>query len=268
VKGRMDFGLDEPAWATLDRERTEAPFVVRVGGKVLQFHPASDVPAGTLVHVGSDWRLFLSFCVVNTAELAEADFAWWQAEHMLRLYRRHYGLCATPDQDRRLFGLLEQDDYRDAIEADLAEIYNADLGTLWRGRQWRKLLSFIERLRRSTHFGEVVSLDEKLAKLVLEGERKNPDSPAAAARRMAEFTVEAELLTIVADRIADLLTLTAATKGGKGRAAKPLPRPKSALADMRERREQNHVAFTLDRVFGRVDAKGQPTGTGAVSPTP
>ena len=213
----MDFRLDEPAWAALDRERPGEPFVVRVGGKVLQVRAASEVPAGLLVRVAADWRLFLGYCVVNAEDLAKADFSWWRAEHMLRLYRRHTGLCATPDGDLRLFGLLQQDDYRDAVEADLQEIYGLDLGVLWRGRQWRRLLGLVERLRRNTHFGEVVSLDAKLAELVLDEESKGKDAKKFADRRMSEFSVEAELLSIAVDRLGELLQVQVAQRGGKSR---------------------------------------------------
>lgn len=255
----MDFRLDEPAWAQLDRERPGKPFSVRVGGRVLRFRAAPDLPAAVLLQVTSDWRLFLGYCVVNPDDLFQAgDFAWWKAEHILRLYRRHYGLCTTPDEDRRLFQLLDQDDYRDSIEADLQEIYGVDLGELWRARRWRKLLGMIERLRRSTHFGEATAADEKLAEIVLRKERDSKDGELPALRRMSEFTVEAELLSVVADRLAELVQVSVAKRGGRARAVKPMPRPATAVEKLRNRQTQVHVTFTLDRVFGRVGPDGKP----------
>lgn len=259
----MDFRLDEPAWSLLERERRDKPFVVRAGGRVLRFRAAPDVPAGTLLQVAADWRLFLAYCCTDTGQLAEVDLAWWKAEHVLRLYRRHFGLNVSPDADRHLFSMLEQDEYRDAAESDLHQVYRADLGELWRSRQWRKLLGFIDRLPRNSHFGEVLAGDEKLAKQILSRRKKLGEKEPQPERRMSEFTVEAELLSIVADRLAELTQVTVATKGGKSRTPKPLPRPKSAMARLKEQAEQLHVQFTLDRVFGLIDAQGRPTGKGA-----
>jgi hypothetical protein len=264
----MDFRLDEPAWSLLERERRDRPFVVRAGGRVLRFRPATDIGASTLLQVASDWRLFLGFCVVNRDDLAVVDFSWWKAEHLLRLYRRHCGLNVKPEDDRHLFGLLEQEEYREAIEADLPRCYpGADLGELWRSRQWRKLLNFIERLGRNTFFSEVMSKDEELAKRVLNRKKKIGEEEPPPERRMAEFSADTELLTIVADRLGELIAVTAASRGGRMRPPKALPRPKTALQKMRDRADQLHVQFTLDRVFGFVDAQGRPTGTGAKSPT-
>ena len=265
----MGFRLDEPAWATLDREQPGEPFTARVGGTVLRFRPAADVPAHLLLRYAADWRMFLGYLVVNTEDLGAADFAWWKAEHLLRLYRRHHGLCETPDQDARLFHMLDQKEYAEAIEADLHEVYRVDLGELWRARRWRKLLGLVDRLRRHTHFSEVVSQDEDLARMLLDAEEaEKRQNAATSSRRMAEFTVEAELLSVVADRLAEILQVQVAQKGGRSRAIKPQPRPKTAVAELRYRREMKHVDFTLDRVFGRVDAGGRPTGKGAKSPTP
>lgn len=256
----MDFHLDEPAWATLDREQPGKPFTVRAGGKVFNFRPAADVPAHLLLRYAADWRMFLGYLVVNAEDLAGADFSWWRAEHMLRLYRRHHGLCDTPDQDARLFHMLDQKEYAEAIEADLHEVYGLDLGELWRARRWRKLLGLVDRLRRHSHFSEVVSMDEKLAKVLLDAEAaEKKTNLATPTRRMSEFTVEAELLSVVADRLAEVLQVQVAQKGGRARAAKPQPRPKTAIGELRHQREMKHVDFTLDRVFGRVDAKGRST---------
>lgn len=257
----MDFRLDEPAWAQLDRERPGKPFTVRAGGKVLRFRAAPDVPAGVLIRVTADWRLFLGYCIDDTATLVDADFQWWKAEHMLRLYRHHHGLCTTPQEDMRLFTLLEQGDYRDAIEADLQEIYGVDLGELWRARRWRKLLGMIERLRRSTHFGEATAADEKLAEFVLRKERDRNGEELPPTRRMSEFTVEAELLSVVADRLAELVQVGVASRGGRPRQVKPMPRPKTAVEKLRSEQTQLSVSFTLDRIFGRVDEAGNPVLT-------
>lgn len=246
----------DPGWAALDAERPGEPFTVRAGGTVLRFLAARDVPAGELVVATSSWRGFLGYMVVNSADLMGARFPLWQAEHLVTMYRRHYGLCERPQQDVRLMRLLDKREYREAIETDLHEIHGLDLVEEFRSRRWRRLLNFVQRIRRNSHFGQVMALDEELAKLILEHEDERKD---LVVRSMTEFSVEAELLSVVADRLGELLQVQVGKGGGKARAVKPQPRPKTALAKLRERREMKHVDFTFDRLFGRVDAQGRPT---------
>ncbi len=81
---------------------------------------------------------------------------------------------------------------------------------------------------------------------------------------MAEFSVEAELLSVVADRMGELIQAQAAGRGAKRRRVEPMPRPESAIQRVRERRSQRKHAWTVARVFGFIDAKGKPTGRGPV----
>jgi hypothetical protein len=51
------------------------------------------------------------------------------------------------------------------------------------------------------------------------------------ARRMSEWTTETELLSVVADRLAELIQATAAGRGAKPRPITPSPRPAGARID-------------------------------------
>lgn len=94
----------------------------------------------------------------------------------------------------------------------------------------------IDHLPRHSAFAEAVSQDEQLAKSMVD----QGDSPAAGKgprRRLSEFTPAVELLSVVADRVGELITVTAAVRGGgKPHRMKPMPRPTTALERIREKR--------------------------------
>lgn len=249
----------EYGWVVLDGERPDGePFTARTGSTVLRFRAAVGVPAGVLVGATGDWRAFLSYMVINQRELVAADFPWWKAEHLMDVYRRWSGLCVTPTDDLRLLRLIDKRNYRDAIEADLQEIYRLDLVVEFQARRWRRLLNMIERTRRNSHLAEVMAHDEELATLILD--REGDEKRDLSERPMAEFSAEVELLSVVADRLGELLQVQVSKAGGKSRPVKPQPRPKTAVAKLRDKRAMKHVDFTFDRLFGRVDERGRPTG--------
>lgn len=223
---------------------------------MLTFRVASEVPAGVLVRATSRWRPFLGYMVVNSADLGSVDFPWWKAEFLMGAYRRQAGLCETPQDDLRLLRLVDKRDYREAIEADLHEVHGLDLGVEFRSRRWRRLLNFIERTRRNSNLGQVMAADEELAKLILD--REGGEKRELSVRPMTEFSAEVELLSVACDRLGELLQVQAAKAGGRTRPVKPQPRPRTAVAKLRERRDLQHVNFTLDRIFGVVDAQGNP----------
>lgn len=75
----------------------------------------------------------------------------------------------------------------------------------------------------------------------------------AARRRMSEWSAEAELLSTVADRIAELIQATVASRGGKPAAYTPAPRPDTALDRARYqdriRKHQELVARVLPHKY-------------------
>jgi hypothetical protein len=70
------------------------------------------------------------------------------------------------------------------------------------------------------------------------GKEKTP------ARRMSEWSPETELLSVVADRLAELIQATAAGRGAKPRPITPSPRPAGAMERVRYReRIRKHNAL-------------------------
>lgn len=82
---------------------------------------------------------------------------------------------------------------------------------------------------------EAVSQDEDLAAQAAE----QPPAPGASAVRMREWSPLLEMLTVIADRQADLIQAVIAAAGGKPPKIKPLPRPKTALDRLRSPRKQH-----------------------------
>jgi hypothetical protein len=246
----------------LDGERPGEPFTVRLAGQVVTFRPA----------VGPGWRdlmealawppAFVDLFGPEDAEQVEAVNALpvWQMRALLRAWRVHNGLCPVQADNLRLSSLLAKPAYRKAAERDLWEVGRLDLTVEWRSRRWRRLLNVLDGLRRTSHVHEAMALDDELAEMFLEQERRNETKTSKPKRRMAEYTVEAELLSYAVDRLGEVIVALAVSNGGKRRRVEPMPRPETALGRVRERRAKAKHKFTVARVFGRVDEHGQPTG--------
>jgi hypothetical protein len=117
---------------------------------------------------------------------------------------------------------------------------------MWRGRRWRKLLNLIDRLPRNSAYTEAVFLDDNVAAAIL---RADDGKEKTARRRMSEWSAEAELLSTVADRIAELIQATYSSRGVKPPVFTPSPRPETALERARYhdrvRRHRELVARVL-----------------------
>lgn len=246
----------------LDGERPAAPFTVLAAGRVVEFAPAA----------GPGWRELMEALVWPPAfvatfgpsgrrDLAAVDgLSVGQMRALLRGWRIHHGLSTRDADHLRLAAMLSKPAYRDAAEQDLWEIHKLDLSTEWQDRRWRRLLNLLEGLRRTSHVQEAMTLDEDLARIYVEQERRGKAEESKPRRRMSEFTVEAELLSYAVDRLGELITVHASGRGAKRRRVQPMPRPESAITKIREQRSQHKHKFTVARVFGYIDQHGKPTG--------
>jgi hypothetical protein len=259
-------GLDE-----LDGERAAEPFTVLLtGGRVVTFAPAAGPPWMDLMEAlgwpPSFMKLFGPHDKDDVAAVEQLSIR--QMQVLLRAWRVHHGLSLDDRDHLRLASMLSKADYRSAAEQDLWEVHQLDLSAEWQGRRWRRLLNLLDGLRRTSHISEVLAMDEELAEIYLENERRLKGiSTARAGRRYSEFTVEAELLSYAVDRLGELIAAHAAGKGARRRKVEPMPRPETALHRVRQRRSHHHHKYTVARVYGYVDEKGQPTGRGPAPPT-
>lgn len=113
-----------------------------------------------------------------------------------------------------------------------------DLATEWRARRWRRLLNLIEQLPRDSRYVEAISLDEKLAERLV----GRPEPERAPKRRLADWSVQVELLTAILNRLGELTQAVAALGGAKPRKLPQAPHPQTAMDRVRNRKrfEKHH----------------------------
>ncbi len=83
---------------------------------------------------------------------------------------------------------------------------------------------------------------------------------------MSEFSAEVELLSVIADRLAELTQTVAATAGAKPHRIKPMPRPQTAMDRVQKRRRlRKHQSLVARLLPGREPA-GAPAGQRSITP--
>lgn len=158
----------------------------------------------------------------------------------------------------RLVYLLTR--YGEAIEADLAlgtatTSGGWDLAELWQARRWRFLLNLIDHLPRGSRYVAALADDDELADEFGDEIEKAPPPPPP----LTEWTPDYERLTLIADRLGDLIHLTAkANSSGNVPQYRPLPRPETALKRKARRRRDHKRALIADRLAAARRA-GRPT---------
>lgn len=68
-------------------------------------------------------------------------------------------------------------------------------------------------------------------------------------RRMSEYSADVEMLTVLVDRIAELINLMVAINGGAPSPIQHAPRPQTALERVRERRRVEKHRSVVARVL-------------------
>lgn len=106
---------------------------------------------------------------------------------------------------------------------------------MWRSRRWRKLLSLLEFLPRTSAYAQAMATDEELAAELLKLPQAETGKAGQWSRSHRDYTAEVEMLSAVFDRLGELIRVTAATRGARGRQPSPAPRPVSAFERVRHR---------------------------------
>lgn len=137
-----------------------------------------------------------------------------------------------------------------------------DLATEWRARRWQKLLDIIERLPRHSAYIEAITDDELIAeRLALEP----PPTDTSPRRRMSEYNAEVEMLSLLADRIAELIGTVAASRGIRPRKIPPAPRPVTAMERVRQRRRHATHRYLVSKLLPH-KADGAPSAVAQEPP--
>lgn len=92
---------------------------------------------------------------------------------------------------------------------------------------------------------EAVSNDDVVAEQILN--REPPED--APRRRMSEYSADVEMLSVLADRISELINLLAAVNGTQTGPLQHAPRPQTALERVRERRRVTTHRTLVARVL-------------------
>ncbi|WP_329520503.1 hypothetical protein [Spirillospora sp. NBC_01491] len=128
---------------------------------------------------------------------------------------------------------------------------------LWRGTlSPRTVLNLIDRLPRDSHYVAAMADDDDLAdQLAAREDDKTPAPPPP----MTDWSADQATLTLIADRLGELLTLTAAANSKKKPPSyKPLPRPVTAAQRAkRRRRERKYELVTT--ALATAAAQGRPS---------
>jgi len=123
---------------------------------------------------------------------------------------------------------------------------------MWQDRQWRKLLSFIDHLPRNSYYVEAASNDEEHARMLLEASENQPKREYRPP--MSLWTMEAEILADIADRVQQLTITTRAANSRKGAKLPkfvPYARPRHAIEPLRRARRQERHEALARRVLRR-----------------
>lgn len=123
-----------------------------------------------------------------------------------------------------------------------------DLATEWRGRRWRRLLNLIDRLPRNSGYVEAVANDDLVAEQILDRPQPEGEKPQ---RRMSEYSADVEMLSVIADRLSEMINVLAAVNGAKPGPMQHAPRPVTALERVRERRRVTKHRAIVARVLPR-----------------
>jgi hypothetical protein len=94
-----------------------------------------------------------------------------------------------------------------------------------------------------------LATDEELAEHIAELPDSGGDRRATWSRAHRDYTAEVEMLTAVYDRIGELIHVTAAVAGGRGKPPAPAPGPVSAVEQARERLTRRKHKSLVSRVL-------------------
>lgn len=127
---------------------------------------------------------------------------------------------------------------------------------MWRGRITpRQVLNLVDRLPRGSHFHAALADDDELAEQIGDDVEDGPAPPPP----LTEFSADHAMLTLIADRLGELLRLTSAVHSDKRPPKyKALPRPETALQRKARRRREYKRELISDRLAA-AKASGRPS---------
>lgn len=224
----------------LDREGDgeRGPFTAMVSGARYTLAEPRDLPWRAIVALGTDIDHDVTTLLGDQADAFRLHpMPVWRLRRLADAWKAYHALGGSA----RLAVLLER--YGEAIEADLTD-QQVDLAQLWRERRWRRLLALVDQLPGTSRTMVAMAEDEELLAGLPEPEPGPPPAPP-----LQTWTAEVEKLTLIADRLGELITAVHNTVAKRpGRPPRPLPRPQTARDRVRrkQRRDRhNHLVSQL-----------------------
>lgn len=95
------------------------------------------------------------------------------------------------------------------------------------------MLNILEHLPRTSAYVQALATDEEMAEQV--AKLPEEDRSTSWVRSHRDYTAEVEMLTAVFDRIGELIRISAAARGARGKPPAPGPRPAYAIERIRKR---------------------------------
>lgn len=224
----------------LEAER-QSDLVFQVGGVALPV-PAEIGIEEIERHIRSEGRTLL-----------DRRMTLGQCRSLLAAWLAHYGLGTARDVARAMFVV---DRHEEHLTWDLRAFVGVDLTELWRRRQFRRLMLYIDHLPAHSHYNAAIVNDpehvkgilEQQARLKASGELEEPKGPP-----LTTWTPEVAAIVRATDAIKAvqhqvLVSNWSDTKKQPPSAPKPEPRPHTLLSSQgklfeHERRQAAHEAL-------------------------
>ena len=130
------------------------------------------------------------------------------------------------------------------MTADLQHRYGVRLLDVFTGaRHPAEVLAYIEALPQDSAFAEAQAEDDELAEALAGQEQEAARSP-----RIRDFGSTNQLLTVISDRLGELIAATVAAGGAKPPRVDPLPRPVTALDRAAQRLSEASYDYLMEQI--------------------
>lgn len=147
--------------------------------------------------------------------------------------------------------------YGAELESDFQQKLGLDLGAMWRARKFARISRMIHWLPRDTHFSNAVANDDEHVRAVLKASEGQPSKPSIS---LAEWSVEAEILSDIFDSLGQNTNATLAAGGAKNLPkVRPRSRPETSYAAVKHELAQERFESIKAKIFrGRSGPKVDP----------
>jgi hypothetical protein len=215
----------------LDAEKG-GPFSVRLQGRRIVLPESSSLPwkavASTIASPHGFMEHVWPFDIGVPA---------WMVELLHERWCIHNGLTGLEETKRLVYTVNR---YADAIEFDLRDKLNLSLGQLWRDRQWRQLMNYIDSMPSNSMTSQALANDKEHLRMVL---KQGAKQKGAGGPRLADWDLAASQRAALIDAVNALRITTvglARTRGPKP-SFEPQARPRTAIDEIEyETRKAEH----------------------------